>query len=599
MWLTKSPRDLELVFFDLETTGGNPNNAEVIEVAAVKYVRGVETARFGSLVRPRMRIPRRVQEITGLTNEMVKDAPEPAEVMGLFLDFVGKATLVSHGVLSDFAFLEWHAEQLGRKDFNNFYLCTHLLVQHFLDEIPDKTLSGVATFFGVEFSGVHRAVADAELTAGVYWKLQEIMEKRGCRDLQTILKVQGDTKTLRRLGAGIPVEDIEGRVPSTPGVFYLFNENREVTFLSAALSLRRSLLDTVRLGSEREFNKLVVGAHEFNFDRAPHFLAALLSEKRLLRRINLPIDPRKLQRRADDFVQILIPPDLVSFAVENPGAVPFALPPQVVGLSEDVSVDSGTPEEEGETSLEEGEVRHVHRLAGVRNLAKFQIRRDGGRDQILTVGPLQEGIGWAFGPVTDPKALDAALSKVLAQLGITDGAVAPRVRLASLWSLVCALHGQPDGGRMDPKPASGGSRIWRLFADEARARLRIRSAAERAIEAEGLKPFPIEQQLRSGLAVLSNADTKATDIAVVVKGRVKRLVGLTGDEGEKLSSPRYFTRVFSDYHEALTDPCAPVFFTSDVCSDIELFRFWLRNRSEEGEWADFSSLASLYDPSLV
>ena len=146
-WLLKSPRQLQFVFFDLETTGGNPSNSEVIEIAAIKEQDGKEIGRFQTLVNPRRHIPRPVREITGIDQSMVRDAPVIEDVVDDLLAFLGDSVLVSHGVLNDFSFIAHYARALRAKELANFYVCTHLLVSNYLPNIPVKSLSGVANYF--------------------------------------------------------------------------------------------------------------------------------------------------------------------------------------------------------------------------------------------------------------------------------------------------------------------------------------------------------------------------------------------------------------------------------------------------------------------
>ena len=171
------------MFFDLETTGGNPSNSEVIEIAAIKEKDGKEIGRFQSLINPRRHIPRPVREITGIDQSMVRNAPLIEDVIDEFLEFIGDGVLVSHGVLNDFSFVAHYARTLRGKELSNFYVCTHLIVSNFLPNVPVKSLSGVANYFGLSTGNAHRAMAYAEMTRSVFWEINKVCEKNGFKSL--------------------------------------------------------------------------------------------------------------------------------------------------------------------------------------------------------------------------------------------------------------------------------------------------------------------------------------------------------------------------------------------------------------------------------
>ncbi len=613
-WLYRSPTEINLVFFDLETTGGNPQNASVTEVAAIRYENGIETGRFQTLVNPERFIPRRVQELTGINTELVKTSPVFRDVIGNFLDFVGDAVLVSHGVLSDFAFIEHGAREYLGQELKNYYLCTHLLVSNFLTDLPNKSLSGVAAHFGAPAAKAHRAEADAEMTANVFWSLYEQLAHNGFSHIEGLLKLQADQHTIRRLGAGILAKEIEEKAPTTPGIFYLYNGQREISFLSAAANLKKTLHDTMRLGDEREFNKLLVDSRDFKFERTPHYLFALLREKDHLRKLNLPIDPRKLQNRATGFVQIFVTQDILDLADRNSNAIPFHIPrdPKSEVSDEDLRrtserdlsrVDAQAPKTSESSSTEflqqhfSGEnpdavpVRSTHRLKLVRRLEKYQIDRTGD-DSIVTSGALQEGIGWAFGPFDRPKEVANTLKEALTEAQIDSDKISTAERAKRMWELVSVMSGYSNQPHTQNsyKPFSTLSLfISAIFSSKPREKSSVAELVERRKLSFDETKLP-----RTGVAVISNPETKDLDISIFVQGTLRKTLRLAPEDSEKLGSPRFFTRLFQGFDNEVKNFNTPIFFTEDKCLDIELLSCWLK--AAEGEWADFSQLSALYQP---
>ena len=118
------------------------------------------------------------------------------------------------------------------------------------------------------------------------------------------------------------------------------------------------------------------------------------------------------------------------------------------------------------------------------------------------------------------------------------------------------------------------------------------------LDAFSLRPQKAEMP-RSGLALITNNDTKEMDMMVVVKGRVRRETKLPIEQTDKLKSARFFTRLFHSWHAELDAPWHPIVFTEDLCADVELVSYWLARRRGEGEWVDFQDLAPLYDAELL
>jgi DNA polymerase III epsilon subunit family exonuclease len=613
-WLYKSPTEINIVFFDLETTGGNPQNASVTEIAAIRYENGEEKSRFQTLVNPERHIPRRVQELTGIKPEHVKDAPAFRDVIADFMNFVGDSVMVSHGVISDFAFVEHGAREYLNQEIKNYYICTHLLVSNFMPDLPNKSLSGVAAHFGAAPTKAHRAEADAEMTANVFWNVYSDLANNGFPHIEGLLKLQADQHTIRRLGAGILAKEIEDKAPTTPGIFYLYNGNREISFLSAASNLKKTLHDTMRIGDEREFNKLLVDSRDFKFERTPYYLQALLKEKDHLRRLSLPIDPRKIQGRANGFVQIFLTQDILDLAERSPEAVPFRVPldPKTSISTDDLRrtaeidltrMDGQTQPPRESTSTEflqqhlethgtdSFPVRNAQRLKLVRRLDKYQIDRTGD-DSIVTCGALQEGIGWVFGPFDRQKEVANALKEAISELEIDSDRISPSERAKRIWELVSLMS---NNEIRTPKNtlAKNGPLFSSIFAGLFTSKTKADGLVAKIVEKNKLA-FDESKLPKTGVSVISNPETKDLDISVFVRGTLKKILRIAPEESSKLGSPRFFTRLFQSFHDEIRDLYSPILFTEEKCVDIELLAAW--RRSNEGEWADFSQLESLYQP---
>ncbi|MFZ9519156.1 MAG: PolC-type DNA polymerase III [Silvanigrellaceae bacterium] len=620
-WLSKSPRQLNFVFFDLETTGGNPSNSEVIEIAAIKIREGKEVGRYQTLVNPRRHIPRPVREITGIDQSMVRDAPVIEDVIDELLQFIHDSVLVSHGVLNDFSFIAHYARKIRAIELPNFYVCTHLLVSNFLPNIPVKSLSGVANYFGLPVGNAHRAMADAEMTRDVFWEIQKVCEKNGFKSVEDLLKIQADNQTLNRLGPGLLSHHVD-KAPSTPGLLYLFNSSREVTYMSATPNMRKSLMNVTELSDERDFNRLLVDVTDFKFERTAHFLAALLQEKKELKKLELSVDPRKFEGRADNTIQILLPEDLLQYWEENPAAIPFSHPIRqhrvlaggfLLGDGEADKADSNDSSNSkiGLPDLERNQYVYAHlenagrevlrvpirktkRLVNAVKNPKYKLNRVAdSRRSAVHMGHLVAGTGWFFGPVEQPKLVRKKLDELLMLWPFHDTTLPLDQRAEFVTHFIQVLIGRADDEIK--RIAEVKNSVRNIFNPFKRKQFSQTIELVKALKAEGYA-LPDSAIPKTGIAVLTNNDTKELDVAIVIRGRIRQQLRLPLEDSEKLRSQRFFTRLMNPYRDELFSPEDCMEFNEDICNDLELFAHWFSKRRGEGEWVDFETLAPLYNP---
>ncbi len=164
------------VVFDIETTGLNPAEEEITEIGAVKIVDGVITDTFSRLINPQKPIPAKIVQLTGITDDMVKDKPTIATVLPEFLSFCGDATVVAHNAGFDTGFIRQKANRLGLS-FHNHINDTLRLSRELFPEAGKHTLDAVCARLSVSLENHHRAVDDATATAEVFLKLLDMVLK--------------------------------------------------------------------------------------------------------------------------------------------------------------------------------------------------------------------------------------------------------------------------------------------------------------------------------------------------------------------------------------------------------------------------------------
>ncbi|CAE6938189.1 DNA polymerase III alpha subunit [Pseudomonas marincola] len=157
-----------IAVIDFETTGLSPaQNARATEIGVVIVEDGVIVSRYQSLMNSGAHVPAFIEQLTGISNAMLRDAPPAAQVMHEVADFVGDIPLVAHNAAFDQKF--WDAELgLIRRTRRQSFACSLLLARRLLPQAPSHKLGNLNRWAGLPSTGTaHRAMADAEMAANL------------------------------------------------------------------------------------------------------------------------------------------------------------------------------------------------------------------------------------------------------------------------------------------------------------------------------------------------------------------------------------------------------------------------------------------------
>ena len=156
----------ELVAIDLETTGLDPAQDEIIEIGAVRFHDGVVIDEFRRLIDPGRPLPTLVTSLTGIRDEDLVGAPKIQAVLPQMLAFVGNSPWMAHNVGFDASFLQ----RQGILQ-NNLRIDTYELASVLLPRAPRYNLTSLTSLFDFDIGSAHRALYDAKATAYLYWVL--------------------------------------------------------------------------------------------------------------------------------------------------------------------------------------------------------------------------------------------------------------------------------------------------------------------------------------------------------------------------------------------------------------------------------------------
>ncbi|MDW7674680.1 MAG: exonuclease domain-containing protein [Bacillota bacterium] len=157
------------VAFDIETTGLSPKYNQIIEIAALKYKNGQQVDSFHSLINPDIPIPWRITQITGITTNMIKDAPAIQVVLPKFIGFIEDYPLVAHNSNFDMGFIKNKASLLNIT-VNNRVIDTLHISRKAFPSLQNHKLNTLCQHLDIALKEHHRAMADSAAAAEIFLK---------------------------------------------------------------------------------------------------------------------------------------------------------------------------------------------------------------------------------------------------------------------------------------------------------------------------------------------------------------------------------------------------------------------------------------------
>lgn len=168
------------IAFDVETTGLNPAENEIIEIGALKVREGKVAERFMELVRPLSPVSPSITALTGITNQMVSSARSRHDVISDFLAFCGEDILIGHNVSFDYSFVKTSAAAEGLP-FEKSGIDTLKIAQKVHKDLESRSLESLCRYYHIENRSAHRAYHDALATAKLYQTLAHYFEAENPR----------------------------------------------------------------------------------------------------------------------------------------------------------------------------------------------------------------------------------------------------------------------------------------------------------------------------------------------------------------------------------------------------------------------------------
>lgn len=165
----------DYVLVDIETTGLSPVSDDIIEIGAIKVKNNEIIDTYNELIKVNRKLTTFITNLTGITDEMLKNGKLPEIVLQEFIGFVGEDTIMGHNVNFDLGFLRNKCMKYLDVKLQNSYIDTMYLARKLVPDSPNYKLGTLADYFNINYKGAHRGLRDVEITYSLYNELKKLV----------------------------------------------------------------------------------------------------------------------------------------------------------------------------------------------------------------------------------------------------------------------------------------------------------------------------------------------------------------------------------------------------------------------------------------
>ena len=291
-YATRNPhlatRTMKFAIVDIETTGGNAGQNRITEIAIYIHDGTKVIDEFTSLVNPECPIPPFIENLTGISNDMVESAPRFFEIAKDIVQITDGATFVAHNVQFDYGFVQKEFKSLGY-NFTRDQLCTIKLSRKLIPGFASYSLGNLCQYLGIEIENRHRAAGDALATV----RLFELLLHKDS-EMKTISDFTKNDYLHLRFPPGFDHKILD-KLPETSGVYYMHNVAGDVIYVGKSTNIRKRILSHFNNKGTKKGIELRNAIHDISFEETGNELIALLLESEEIKKLQ-PIFNR-LQRK--------------------------------------------------------------------------------------------------------------------------------------------------------------------------------------------------------------------------------------------------------------------------------------------------------------
>jgi len=272
---------------DLETTGGNPGRDKITDIAILIHDGKMVIREYSTLVNPECRIPYHITALTGITNEMVANAPKFYEIARELVELTSNTVFVAHNVSFDYGFIRSEFLRLGY-DFKREKLCTVRLSRKIIPGHASYSLGRLCDDLNITINNRHRALGDAMATA----QLLDLLIETECENQTNYIE---NTATLGYLHHPLLNTEKVKKLPEEPGVYYMYNKDAELIYIGKSRNIKNRVLSHFSNKATSKAIKMQSVVADVDCECTGSELIALLKESHEIKR-HKPLFNRRQRR---------------------------------------------------------------------------------------------------------------------------------------------------------------------------------------------------------------------------------------------------------------------------------------------------------------
>ncbi len=261
---------------DIETTGGSPKFEKITEIAIIIHDGSKVVDQFTTLINPEKAIPYHITSLTGISNEMVADAPRFYEVARKIVEMTEGRVFVAHNVNFDYRFIKEEFARLGY-DFKRNTLCTVKLSRKIIPGKRSYSLGNLCDELGITINGRHRAMGDALATLLLF---------------DILLSVEGNAKNSLFQPQSINLQSLHplfdtaciSKLPGKTGVYYFFNEKGDIIYVGKSNDIQTRVLSHFSNNTTQKAINMKSQVVSIDYEVTGSELVALLLESEEIKR---------------------------------------------------------------------------------------------------------------------------------------------------------------------------------------------------------------------------------------------------------------------------------------------------------------------------
>ncbi len=279
---------------DIETTGGMAKRDKITEIGIVIHNGEEVIDQFESLINPGRSIPANITRITGITNDMVADAPPFYEIAKTIVEMTEGAIFVAHNVRFDYSFIREAFAELGYT-FSKRQLCTVRLSRKAFPGLKSYSLGNLIRHFDIKVNARHRALDDAKATAIL---LDKILKQEANNEHINHLINEGIKES--RLPKNINLEFLHS-LPESCGVYYFHNEYGTPVYIGKSINIKKRVFQHFSKTTKKAEN-LQKFVHHISFELTGSELASMILESQEIKKFRPEINKAQRTREYPYFI---------------------------------------------------------------------------------------------------------------------------------------------------------------------------------------------------------------------------------------------------------------------------------------------------------